>query len=208
MQHRFTTKKTMARVGWNFGEEFAAAPAFAPMGSAWSGAPSESVPASDGQARIGFVFDEVAGSPRSPESPTETPAEGSQSSNGIPNSNLLHPSDTTAHRAFSFNAPKRPPPPRLHDFSSASYDVPEREKPNLSERSKSLAQSRCGNDPLYASITADAKLPMPIVYPSPASSRNSEAYQQGLADMADLMTTVDLSEAEKQKIRDRFALDK
>lgn len=39
-----------------------------------------------------------------------------------------------------------------------------------------------------------------------ASSRRSEAYEQGLNDMADLMTTVDLDEAEKRRLRERFAL--
>ena len=48
--------------------------------------------------------------------------------------------------------------------------------------------------------------PIYLVYAFLASSRNSAAYEQGLAEMADLMTTVDLSEAEKRKIRERFAL--
>ncbi|KAL5961236.1 hypothetical protein TSMEX_011019 [Taenia solium] len=173
----------MARVGWNFGEEFAPGPAVVPMGSAWPATSSETMPSSEGQTRIGFVFDEVAGSPLPLESSAKAPVESYANNGDSPNPNLLHPADASARRASSFNVPKRPPPPRLHDFSSASCDVPGSEKPDLPEKSKSLAQSR-------------------------SSSRSSAAYQQGLADMADLMTTVDLSESEKQKIRDRFALDK
>lgn len=139
----FPIKETMARVGWNFGEEFASGPAVVPMGSAWPDTSSETMPPSEGQARIGFVFDEIAGSPPRLESSAKAPAGGCVNDDDSRNSNLLLPADTSARRALSFNVPKRPPPPRLQDFSSASCDVPEREKLDLSEKSKSLAQSRC-----------------------------------------------------------------
>ncbi|KAL5106776.1 hypothetical protein TcWFU_004266 [Taenia crassiceps] len=178
--HRSSTKKTMARVGWNFGE-LVSVPGAAPMGSAWAATSSETLPPSEGQARIGFVFDEVAESPPHLGTSAKAPAEGYTNDNGSLDPNLLHPADTSACPT-SVHKPKRPPP-RLHEFFSASCDVPESEKRSLSERPKSLVQSR-------------------------SSSRNSAAYEQGLAEMADLMTTVDLSESEKQKIRERFALDK
>nr|CDS21215.1 expressed protein [Echinococcus granulosus] len=161
----------MAKVGWDFGEDFATGPAVVPMSSGWPTTSSQTMPSSEGPVRIGFVFDEVAGSPTPLVSPTETPAGIYMNNNGSMNPDLPNSDDAIAYWTFSSNTSRHTP--LLHDRFSGTQES------TLSEGPKSSS-----------------------------SRRNSTAYEQGLAEMADLMTTVDLSEADKERIRERFTLDK
>ncbi|KAM7533985.1 hypothetical protein Aperf_G00000117489 [Anoplocephala perfoliata] len=94
------------------------------------------------------------------------------------NSNYLATPESGTRRSSSLRVPKRPPPPSHKNPNFKSF-----EDPTVLGRSNSSVSSR-------------------------SSSRHTETYERGLSDMADLMTPVDLSEAEKERIRERFALDK
>ncbi|CDI97788.1 expressed protein [Echinococcus multilocularis] len=166
----------MAKVGWDFGEDFATGPAVVPMSSGWPTTSSQAMPSSEGPVRIGFAFDEVAGFPTPLVSPAETPAGNYMNNNGSMNPDLLNSDDAIAYWTSSSDASRHTPHTRHYSTTPRFSGTQES---TLSEGSKSSS-----------------------------SRQNSTAYEQGLAEMADLMTTVDLSEADKERIRERFTLDK
>nr|CDS25891.1 expressed protein [Hymenolepis microstoma] len=100
------------------------------------------------------------------------------------NPHHLSAAENLAKRSQSINVPQRPPPRhRNPNPNSISFEVvtPDGDTANVPGKSMSAINSR--------------------------SSSRSDAYERGLNDMAELMTTVDIDEAEKQRIRARFALD-
>lgn len=128
-------KKAMAKVGWDFGEDFATGPAVVPMSSGWPTTSSQTMPSSEGPVRIGFVFDEVAGSPTPLVSPTETPAGIYMNNNGSMNPDLPNSDDAIAYWTFSSNTSRHTP--LLHDRFSGTQES------TLSEGPKSSCELHC-----------------------------------------------------------------
>ncbi|VDD76830.1 unnamed protein product [Mesocestoides corti] len=105
----------------------------------------------------------------------------------VPGRGLFAPGETGASRSYSFNAPRRPPPPRPPNPKSTDSGAGPDADDDATTAGKCPTRSKSS------------------VHTRPGT--NAETYERGLADMADLMTTVELSEPEKRKLRERFSLD-
>ncbi|VDO07697.1 unnamed protein product [Rodentolepis nana] len=172
----------MTGIGWNFGDNVSAAPPSSSIvGSGWSSnyasSPLQSSNPLQQPPSRPMGIGFVFDEPRAPMTPQAPPVNQNPHHLGV--------ADNLAKRSQSMNVPQRPPPSRQRNPNpySSSFEVvtPGGDTANVPGKALSAMNSR--------------------------PSSRSDAYERGLNDMAELMTTVDIDEAEKRRIRERFALD-
>ncbi|KAM3172169.1 hypothetical protein ACTXT7_015102 [Hymenolepis weldensis] len=170
----------MAGIGWNFGDDVSTAPPSSSLiSSGWSNNYAPPPPQNSESHRQ--PSSRPIGIGFIIEEPPSPMAPQAKAPPMDMNSCYLGPAENPARRSLSVNTPKRPPP-RQKNPTSLSFEV-------------ATSDGALANEPGRARSEMNSR-----------PSSRSEAYERGLNDMADLMTTVDIDEAEKRRIRERFAL--